>query len=107
MDAENNEGHQSAKTTTSQETETSWLLADCCWHLGKPARDWCEIGFTFITPGTLPQNWCRGDNVREILFSPIMRTNIGRYWFDNGYKKAERNESRTVRRVYGSCPDLL
>lgn len=35
----------------------------------KGTVDECEIAFTFITPGTLPQNWCRVDNVRESLFT--------------------------------------
>ena len=33
-------------------------------------NDWCEIRFTYITPGALPQNWCKGHNVREVLFTP-------------------------------------
>jgi hypothetical protein len=34
--------------------------------------DWREIRITFITPWRLPQNWCKSDNVREILFMTVM-----------------------------------
>jgi hypothetical protein len=31
-------------------------------------RDWREIAFTFIIPRSLPQNWCKRDNVSDPVY---------------------------------------